>query len=134
MSSSYKSSTLVISSSDKNGGVLLVGVDEVLDQLNGVVPLEDFVKVTDGIVGVSGVIDSGSLDHEEETLVAAGGGELEGLESGSSHLGEGGFHRGVSVDLVRHVSGGEDTHERQGSVVSAVESVESSSGGEEVVA
>lgn len=100
LSSSYEPSTLVISSSDKDGRFVLVRVNEVLDELNGVVPLEDLVQMPYRIVGVSGVIDSRSLDHEEESLVAPSGRQLEGLESGSGHLGEGGLDGSVSVDLV----------------------------------
>lgn len=101
------------------------------------------------------MINSRSFDHEEETDVAVGRSDLESLKSGLGHLGERGLNGSVSVDLVAekrkesalvelrdsrrdvdspHVRAGEKTHERKGSVLSSIESVESSSRREEVVA
>jgi hypothetical protein len=95
-------------SSSEEDGVLMVGVDKVFHDLDGIVPGEDVVKVTDEIVCVTGVVDSGALDHDEEALLRVLGGELEGLESGGSHLGERRLNGGVSVDLVTGRAEGED--------------------------
>jgi hypothetical protein len=72
--------------------------------------------------------------EEEESLVVVLGSNLEGLEGGRGHLRERGLLGSVSVDLVAHVAGGEETEEGKRSGVSSAESVEASSVGEGAVA
>lgn len=55
LASSNESSALVVGSADHDG--VLVLVDELLDELDGLVPLEDLVEVTDKVVGVTSVCE-----------------------------------------------------------------------------
>lgn len=107
---------------DTRGVVLL---EEVQDGGKGLVVRQDFVHLGSWVVPVAGVVDAGALDHDEEALVAVGGGLAEGLQRGASHLLQGRVHVVLvaAVDLEGDVGLGEKAQQRQLGVGAAVQRV-----------
>jgi hypothetical protein len=105
-----QATTLVVSSG-KELGVGVLG-DEFLEVSHDLVIHEDVVNVASGIIGVTGVVDAGSLDHDEVALLAVLSGVNEGLDSGLGHLEKRRLLLRVAVELVGHVAAGEQTKER----------------------
>lgn len=118
---------LVIAGGHKDG--FGVGrLDEVEDCLECLVVFENLVDLGSRIVDVAGVVDAATLDHEEETLIALGGGLFQGAQSRLCHLAETGVNiiHVTSVQLEGNIGGCKEAEQGQGGLVSALEGVKGS--------
>ena len=100
-------------------------LQEINNRLEGSIVLKNLVDVGGGVVVVSGMVDTATLDHEEETLVAVLSGLLEGTDGGRCHLVEARIDtvHVSAVDLEGNIAAGKETHKGEGNVLTAIETV-----------
>lgn len=79
-----KTTTFVVGSGHQDGVRVLV--NPLAQVVQKIVVHEGVNSVGSGVVGVTGVVDTGSLDHDEVTLLLAVCSTVEGVEGGLSHL------------------------------------------------
>lgn len=104
-----QSSALVVGGGDEGCGRVGVLIDPLTHGEHGLVVGEDVVEVSNGVVGVSCVVNTGSLNHDEESLLGILGGTVKVVKTLDGHLLQGGLDGGVTVGLVGHVVVGEES-------------------------
>lgn len=120
-----ETASLVVARGHQDGlGVALL--DKVNHRLESLVVLDDLMRLGRRVVDVTSMIDTTTLDHEEEAVVAVLGLLLERPESRPGHLSQAGVDvvQVAAVQLEGDVVVGEEAEEGEGDLLAAVESIE----------